>query len=78
MTNGDKHDKPDPGCLDALDVVGFTAEERRDLKSILAAILYLSNVNFSTEDEHADVKDTAPLKTAAEFLGVGYIAQYQP
>eukprot|EP00045_Choanoeca_perplexa_P014765 m.175694 g.175694 ORF g.175694 m.175694 type:complete len:1225 (+) comp16788_c0_seq1:101-3775(+) len=55
---------------DALDVVGFTAEERRDLKSMLAAILYLSNTNFTAQGEHADLTDRAPLQTAAEFLGV--------
>lgn len=55
---------------DALEVVGFTTEERQDLKSILAAIMHLLNVNFTEEGEHADVKNRDPLQHAAELLQV--------
>ena len=51
-------------------MVGFTAEERSDLKSILVAVMYLCNVDFLEQEEHCSLKEEDALKRVAELLQV--------
>lgn len=50
--------------------VGFTAEEINDVKSALAAILYIGEFRFkSAGDDKSQVEDMEPVKIAAGEQG---------
>ena len=55
---------------EAMDVVGFNANDLDHLFSVLAAIVHLGNVQFEAAGEHARVKDSPALGHAADLLKV--------
>lgn len=58
-------------CLDAIEVVGFSTDEQQELRRILAAVLFLCNIDFEeNDDEEAHVANRDPLLTAAATLEV--------
>ena len=58
----------------ALFTVGFTDSEQDAIKSVVAAILHLGNIEFEAKgDDASDVKNKEPLKIAAGLLGVDEI-----
>lgn len=55
----------------ALKAIGFTEEEQKTLYRILAAILYLGNIDFTMAGENVEVKDKQMIKRIASLLSVG-------
>ena len=60
--------------LESLTLLGITAEQRASMLDVLAALLHLSNMDFSDEDGPlcpARVTTEEPLYIAAALLGIG-------
>eukprot|EP01095_Lingulamoeba_sp_RSL-Kostka_P006267 TRINITY_DN195_c0_g1_i1.p1 TRINITY_DN195_c0_g1~~TRINITY_DN195_c0_g1_i1.p1 ORF type:complete len:1110 (+),score=492.52 TRINITY_DN195_c0_g1_i1:3702-7031(+) len=54
----------------AMNVIGITADEQYDIFRLLSSILWLGNVDFTENNERAEVADMAVLEFVASLLGV--------
>lgn len=55
----------------AMDIMGFSAAEKKEIFQIIAGILQLGNIQFETTyGEGSGIKNTDVLQTASEILGV--------
>ena len=55
----------------AMDVIGISAAEQKDILRTLSGILHLGNIEFSANGDASKVQNEDALKLAAKLLGIG-------
>lgn len=55
--------------IKAMEIMGFTPEERESILSVVAGVLHLGNIKFGEEKERAFLTDKTALQRAAKLLG---------
>ena len=51
-------------------IIGLTADEQYDIFSLVSAILWIGNIDFTEAGERASVNDMAVLEFVASLLGI--------